>query len=324
MKIAFFGLDKEEQALFEGSLGGEELSFIDGKLDESNAGQAKDAEAICVFVDSTVNRAVIDKLPRLRYIAARSTGVDNIDCEYAKSKGIAVSNVPGYGSHTVAEFAFGLILNLTRKIIPANNFLRQSLHLEYFPELEGADLFGKTLGVVGTGRIGKNMIKIAKGFGMNVVACDSYPDAKFAEENGFAYQSLEEVMAAADILTLHAPYTEENYHLINHGNLSKMKRGALIINTARGELIDADALIWALKEGILGGAGLDVLEDERGFKSGKTNHVILEDKELIRMPQVIITPHMAFYTREAVAEILEITISNIKAFTQGKPENLVK
>lgn len=337
MKIVFFGVEKSEEADFRKSLGDLDIFFVEEKLDESNAKTAKDAQIISVFVNSEINKKVIDAAPNLKFIAARSTGVNNIDCEYAKNKGIQVSNVPAYGSHTVAEFTFGLILNLAKNIIKANNYIRESSDFNYLALMEGFNLEGKTLGVIGTGKIGKNVIKIAKGFGMSVSAYDLYPDAICAKENDFEYKSLNDVLKASDIITLHAPYTKENHHLINKENISMMKRGVYLINTARGELIDTDALIWGLKEKIIAGAGLDVLEGEKELKEeieilsspGKSTRVedykmLLEDRVLIDMPNVIITPHIAFFTREAVAEIKKTTIDNIKGFINNNPVNLVK
>ncbi|OGI68415.1 hypothetical protein A2738_00815 [Candidatus Nomurabacteria bacterium RIFCSPHIGHO2_01_FULL_42_15] len=338
MKISFFGsLEKSEQDLFLNSFSGSEISFVKEKLDETNTDLAKDADIICVFVDSDVSKKVLDALPNLKFIATRATGYNNIDCEYAKTKGIKVANVPAYGSHTVAEFTFGLVLDLSRNIIKANNYIRESSDFNYFSGMEGFDLLGKTLGIIGTGKIGKNVIKIAKAFGMHMIAYDLYPDLAFAKENNFEYKSLNDVVREADIITLHAPYTKESHHLINKENISMMKKGAYIINTARGELIDTDALIWGLKEGIIGGAGLDVLEGERELKDeieilsspASGRHIedyktLLEDRLLIDMPNVIITPHIAFYTREAVAEILKVTVENIRGFVLSNPVNLVK
>lgn len=337
MRIVFFGLEKEEQAIFSKSFDHENISFFEEKLDENNADKAKDADAICVFVDSTVNKKVIDALPALKFIATRSTGLNHIDCEYAKTKGIKISNVPAYGSHTVAEFAFGLILNLSRNIIKANNYIRESSDFNYFSAMEGFDLRGKTLGIIGTGKIGKNVAKIAQGFGMNIVAYDLYPDLVFSKENNFMYKTLKDVVCESDIITLHTPYNKESHHLINKENISLMKKGVYLINTARGELIDTDALIWGLKEGIIAGAGLDVLEGERELKeeieilsspSGLARiedyKTLLEDRVLIDMPNVIITPHIAFYTREAVSEIIKITVENIRGFIANNPVNLVK
>src|ERR1035437_529285 len=220
MKIIFFGLEKDKQAVFSSAFANADVSFYEEKLDENNMALAKDADVISVFVNCTVNKKVIDSIPNLKFIATRSTGFDNIDCEYATVKGIKVANVPAYGSHTVAEFAFGLMLNLSRNIIKANNYVRESLDFNYNAEMEGFDLAGKTLGVIGTGKIGKNVVKIGKAFEMNVVAYDLYPDMTFAQENNFLYKSLAEVVSGSDIITLHAPYTKENHHLINKENIS--------------------------------------------------------------------------------------------------------
>ena len=324
MKITFFGVEKTDQAFFSQSFNGVDISFIEEKLDESNTEKAKDSDVVCVFVNSEVNKKVIDALPNLKFIATRATGYNNIDCEYAKTKGIKVSNVPAYGSHTVAEFAFGLILNLSRNILKANKYIRESSDFNYFPEMEGFDLVDKTLGIIGTGKIGKNVLKIAKGFAMNVIAYDLYPDLVFAKENNFEYKTLEEVVSQSDVITLHAPFTKENLHLINKNNISMMKKGVFLVNTARGELIDTEALVWGLKEGIVAGAGLDVLENEKELQDKKDSAIALLNKELMKMPNVIITPHIAFYTREAVSEIFKTTVSNIKGFIENSPINLVK
>jgi len=335
MKIVFFGLDKIEQSFFSESFKDAELSFVEEKLDESNVEKAKNAEIICIFVNSEINKNVLNALPDLKFIATRSTGFDHIDSDSALIKGIKISNVPAYGSHTVAEFTFGLILNLSRKIINANNYIRESSDFHYFPYMEGFDLQGKTLGIIGTGKIGKNVVKIAKSFEMRTVAYDLYPDLVFAKENDLQYKSLSDVVAEADIITLHAPYNKENHHLINKENISIMKKGVYLLNTARGELIDTEALVWGLKEGIIAGLGADVLEGERPLKTENDlslNGKITEDEkrimrlnhELMKMPNVIITPHIAFYTREAVAEILRITILNIRGFLDGKSINLIK
>ncbi|MEK7128034.1 MAG: NAD(P)-dependent oxidoreductase [Patescibacteria group bacterium] len=337
MKIAFFGLEQSEQSVFINSFGDAEVYFLAGKLDENNTEKAKDADAVCIFIDSDVNKAVLDALPNLKFIATRSTGLNHIDCEYAKIKGVQISNVPAYGSHTVAEFTFGLILNLSRNIIKANDYIRASSDFNYFPKMEGFDLQGKTLGIIGTGKIGKNVLKIGKSFAMNVLAYDLYPDSAFATENNFEYKSLDEVVSKSDIITLHTPYNKENHHLINKENISKMKKGVYLVNTARGELIDTDALIWGLKEEIIAGAGLDVLEGERELKEEiellssssmsmkiEEYKTLLEDRVLIDMPNVIITPHIAFYTREAVAEILKVTVLNIQGFLNNNLINFVK
>jgi D-lactate dehydrogenase len=335
MKIIFFGIEKTKQPVLLDLFKDSEIYFFDEKLDENTAVQAKDAEILCVFVNSVVNKNIIDTMPNLKLIVTRSTGFDHIDCDYAHSKGIKIAYVPAYGSHTVAEFTFGLILNLSRNIITANNYIKQSEDFNYFPTMEGFDLFGKTLGVIGTGKIGKNVIKIAKGFGLNILAYDLYKDEAFAKENNFEYKSIEEVLSNADILTLHIPYTKENHHLIDKEKISQMKKGIYLINTARGELIDTEALVWGLKEGIIAGLGADVLENERHLKdeknflaSGKATEeekrIIALNQELMEMPNVTITPHVAFYTKEAVEEIFKTTVDNIKGFIENNPINLIK
>jgi len=337
MKIIFFEVSKGEESFFSQYFNGADVAFYEEKLSEDNIGKAFNAEIVSVFVSSAIDKKIIDALPNLKFISTRSTGFDHIDCDYAASKGIKVSNVSGYGSHTVAEFAFGLILNLSRKILVANNYIKESSDYKFFSAMEGFNLYGRTLGVVGTGRIGKNVVKIANGFGMKVVAYDLYPDMAFAKENNFTYKKLEEVLTESDIVTIHTPYTKENHHLINKENVFLMKKGIYFINTARGELVDTDALIFGLKEGIIAGAGVDVLEAERELKeeveilasSDKSEKVkdfktLLEDRVLIEMPNVIITPHIAFYSKEAEEEIKKTTVENIKSFVDGKPINLVK
>lgn len=335
MKIVFFDVTKIDQSFFKESFGDAGVSFFEEKLNENSVEKAKDADVVCVFVTSAINKNVIDALPNLKFIATRSTGFDHIDHAYAETKGIKVSNVPAYGSHTVAEFAFTLMLGLSRKIVKANNHITKELDFNYSKDMEGFDLHGKTLGVIGTGKIGKNVVKIAKGFEMEVIAYDLYPDLAFANENNFLYKSLAEAISLADIITLHAPCTNENIHLINKENISLMKKGVYLINTARGELIDTEALIWGLKEGIIAGAGIDVLEnekqlkDEKNFlKSGKATkeekRSILMNHELMKMPNVIVTPHIAFDTQEAIVLILKTTVDNIKGFLNNLPINLIK
>src|SRR3989344_1530839 len=324
MKIAFFGLDKEKQPIFTSALRGIEISFFEEVLDKKSVEKSPDAEIVCVFVDCTVDREVIDKLPNLKFIATRSTGYDHVDVKYAGTKGISVSNVPAYGSHTVAEFTFGLLLNLSRKIASSNSYLRETLKYNYLPWMEGFDLAGKTLGVVGTGKIGKNVIKIAKGLEMNVIACDPHPDALFAAENKFEYKNFQEVISGADIITLHTPYTPENHHMINKESISTMKKGVYLVNTARGALIDTEALVTGLKEGIIAGVGIDVIEGEVETQAGEKGGVTSLNHELMKMPNVIVSPHMAFYTREAVDSIMRTTAENIKGFISGAPTNLVK
>jgi D-lactate dehydrogenase len=316
MKITLFELRGSDQDTFSNVFGDANISFVNEKLSEKNVDLAKDSEIICIFVNSAVNKNLIDAMPNLKFIATRSTGFDHIDCEYAKTKGINISTVPAYGSHTVAEFAFGLLLTLSRKIREATYALKENGDFTILENLQGFDLAGKTLGVLGTGKIGKNVIKIAKGFDMNIIAFDLYPDAVFAQENNFTYKTFEDVVSQSDIITLHAPSTKENFHLINKESIEKMKKGVYLINTARGDLIDTEALVSGLNQGIIAGAGLDVIEGEKGFKKG-------DIIPMLEMGNVVMTPHIAFNTKEAELRIMQTTIENIKGYIGGKPINLV-
>lgn len=322
MKISFFEVRDTERALIEPVLVGHELAFYKEHLDEKSIELAKDSDVVSVFVDSEVRKNIIDLLPNVKMINTRSTGTDHIDINYAKEKGILVSSVPAYGMHTVAEFAFALILALSRKICLAREQTRKS-DFSLLPELGGFDLYGKTIGIIGTGKIGKNSILIAKGFNMKILATDLYPDTNFAEENGFEYVPLSILLSASDIVTVHAPYNETTKHLINTENIKTMKKGSILINTARGEIVESKALLNALKEGTISGAGLDVIEGERKMKRGgdltdeeKQNIEIC--KEIVTMSNVIVTPHIAFFTKEAETEIIRVVVDNISAFVSSQ------
>lgn len=333
MKIAFFQLEDKEKEDIKNSELGAEILFFDEPLNAENVPEDKEIEAVSVFIDSDIGKEVLDKLPKLKFIATRSTGYDHIDVEECKKRGISVSNVPSYGENTVAEHAFALILTLSRKIYDAYNRVRETGSFS-FEGLQGFDLKGKTLGVVGTGRIGKNVVRMAKGFEMDVLAHDAYPDEKFAGEMGFKYVSLEELLGKSDIITLHVPYMKETHHLINENNIGMIKKGAYLINTSRGSVVSTQALLKALEEGTLAGAGLDVLEeegaykDELGFLTGGSQQeeklkTVLSNHVLIDLPNVIITPHNAFNTKEGVQRIFDTTLENIKSFLRSSPKNTV-
>lgn len=309
MKIGFFGMmEGEDQDFIRDNLPEHQLSFFAEFLSDDCVFTDASFEIISVFVNCQVSKKVIDALPNLKLIAARSTGFDNIDIEYAKSKNILVTNVPSYGSNTVAEFTFGLILSLSRHIPEAITRLKKTDKFNT-KHLCGFDLFGKTLGVIGTGKIGANVIRIAKSFGMKVVGHDAFPD----QTSGFEYISLEKLLQTSDIITLHVPYNKDTHHLINKNTISLIKRGAYLINTSRGGVVETAALYEALKSGQLAGAGLDVLEDEQDLSGEET---------LINLPQVIVTPHMAFDTKEAEKAILETTVKNIRGFVNEKFEDI--
>jgi D-lactate dehydrogenase len=264
-------------------------------------------------------------------IAIRATGFENVDLNLTNSKSIVVSNVPSYGSHTVAEFTFGLILSLSRKILAASEKIREDDEFDQ-EGLKGFDLFDKTLGVVGTGKIGANVVKVARGFGMKILAFDVYPNENLAKEFAVTYVPLEKLLAESDVVTLHVPASEQTHHLINSQNIFKIKKGALLINTARGDVVETEALYKAISQGHLGGAGLDVLEGEtKMFEDPSKEEFepnlmksLLQNNLLIRHPKVIVTPHTAFYTIEAEKAIMQTTLENIQGFITGLPKNVVK
>lgn len=300
---------------------GVEVAFADGILakDRVPTGDAANFDIVGVFMDSVIDAGTISALPNLKFIATLSTGFDHIDLGAAAARGIVTSSVPAYGENTVAEFAFALLLGLSRKIREASARVKDEM--KYTTEgLTGFDLAGKTIGVVGTGRIGKHAVRMAKGFGMKIIAYDVFHDDKFASEMGFPYVSLEELLAQSDIVTIHCPYLPSTHHLINQQNIGLVKKGAYLINTARGAIVETAAMMSALKSGQLGGAGLDVLEEEASMKAGDMSI----DRDLVMMPNVIVTPHNAFNTKEAFLRILDTTMDNIVAFVNGAPINLVK
>ncbi len=291
------------------------------------------AEILSVFVSHQCKKTEINRLPNLKLIAARSTGFDYVDVKTARERGIEVVYVPSYGENTVAEFAFALLLSLSRKICEAHEQVTERGSFVQ-GDLRGFDLKDKTIGIVGTGRIGANMIKMAKGFNMNVIAHDPFPKQNISEEFGFRYVSFGELLHESDIVSLHAPLNEHTTHMINQNNIHEMKKGAVLINTARGGLIETRALEQALEEGIISAAGLDVLEEEKDMSDeisllNNPNPKIEELKNvlanhyLMRHPRVVVTPHVAFNTEEAIRRILETTIDNVNSFIQGQTKNRV-
>ncbi|HBI25745.1 MAG: D-isomer specific 2-hydroxyacid dehydrogenase NAD-binding protein [Candidatus Wolfebacteria bacterium GW2011_GWC2_39_22] len=324
MKIAFFQIEDWEIEHIKEQLAGHELFFTKDKLSAEALPADRDFDIVSVFVGSKVDQAVLAALPNLKLVTTRSTGFDHIDLALAQSMNIATGYVPGYGENTVAEFAFGLILALSRKIYESVDRLKETGVYSYVG-LRGFDLQGKTLGVVGTGRIGQHVIRIAKGFSMNVIAYDAFPKPELATELGFTYATFDELLGKSDVITLHVPYLPSTHHLINMENIAKIKKGALLVNTARGAVVDTAALVKALADGILGGAGLDVLEEEGVLADEKTlvlyghpeEHnlkTVLENHVLIDLPNVLVTPHNAFNTQEALQRILDTDICNIQEF----------
>ncbi|MCF7901626.1 hydroxyacid dehydrogenase [Candidatus Woesearchaeota archaeon] len=321
MKIAFFELEEWEKGYLAEKIHNQEVKYYTVPFNEVAYDEVKDIEIAVGFIYTKFTKEVIDSLPNLKMIATMSTGYDHIDTNYCKEKGIAVCTVPAYGDNTVAEHAFGLILNLSKNI--HKGYVRTLQGDFTYDGLMGFDLKGKTLGVLGTGRIGQCSIKIAKGFGMNIVAYDAFPRESLTSELGFEYVSLDDLYKKADIITIHVPLLESTKHMINEEAISKMKKGVRIVNTSRGPIIDQEALIEGLQTGKIGGAGLDVLEGENLVKeeidlvksqsnlSNKQLRNIVQDHILMDMENVIVTPHLAFYTKEALQRILNVTLDNV-------------
>ena len=329
MKIAFFELENHEKEFLRKKINAD---FFSCHLTNSNASKFKDYDILAVFIHKKVTKSILNKLKKVKLIATMSTGYDHIDLEECKKRKISVAYVPLYGENTVAEQAFGLILTLTRKL--NESIARVKSGSFSVNGLTGIDLNNKTLGIIGTGSIGKHMIRMAKGFNMNVIAYDIHPDKKLAKELGFKFDTFDNILKKSDIISLHVPYNKFTHHMINMNNIKKIKKGAILINTARGGLIETRALIKALNEKILSGAGLDVLEEEnfigeeaKLIKSKIIQEdikILLENDILIKKTNVIITPHNAFNTKEAIERILETTANNIKSYVKGKKVNLVQ
>ena len=333
LKINFYEVTPTDKRFLSKALKGKfQLDFYPDPLTNKNADTAKGADILSVFIYSVLDRDNLAKMPNLKCIATRSTGFNHIDLKYASDHGIMVSNVPYYGENTVAEHTFGLILTLSRNIHKA--YVR-TMRNDFSPEgLEGWDIKGKTLGVVGAGGIGSHVIRIAKGFGMNVLAFDVHKNHFLAEVMGFRYAELDELLRKSDIVSLHCPYNKATHHLINMKNINLVKKGALFINTARASIIEPEALHYALDTGIFGGAGLDVFEGEDLVKEENqmlsrnvsVEHLkaVLEKNILLNRENVIITPHIAFDSVEAVERILQTTVDNMVAYSAGTPSNVVK
>ena len=295
----------------------------------------KNTTILSTFISSRIDKKVIDSLPNLKFITTRSTGFDHIDTEYAKSKGIVVSNVPTYGENTVAEHTFALILSIARNLKKGHS--RVSKGDFSIKGLMGFDLKGKTIGVVGTGHIGLRIIKMAVGFSMKVLAFDPQQNNFLAEVLGFKYVDFDTLLSESDIITLHAPYSKKTHHMINEDNIGSIKKGAILINTARGALVDTIALTRALDNKILAGAGLDVLEGEdvileekqllmrrkKDLYNPEKLQLMLRNGFLLQRENVIFTPHTAFYSKEALQRILDTTVLNVKSFVGGNPINRV-
>ncbi len=325
--VAFFETtEKEKKYLkkkFDKSF---ELFFYPEELNETNSNLIAKVNILSPFIYSNLNSKVLEKAKKLKLIATRSTGYNHIDIKKAQSRNISVATVPYYGENTVAEHTFALMLALSRNIHKA--YVRTTRNDFALAGLQGFDLKGKTLGVIGAGSIGVHVIKIAKGFGMKVITHDPKPNHILTELLDFRYVALEELLTNSDIITIHCPYNQHTHHLINMNNIQLIKKGTLFINTARSGIIEPQALYYAIDNNIFAGAGLDVFEGEELLKEENqmlTKNVAVEHLEallrrniLLRRENVIITPHMAFDSVEAVERIMDTTVENIKSFLTGK------
>jgi D-lactate dehydrogenase len=322
MKIGFFEIKDWEANYLKEKLATHDLYFSPNLIDAAHLPTEKDFQVVSVFTDSKIDSKVLAAFPKLKLVATRTTGIDHIDQEALKKREITLKNVPTYGSNTVAEFTFALLLNYSRKISSSLETVKEGGNFST-DGLQGFDLLYKTLGVVGTGNIGRQVIRIANGFGMKVIAYDVQPDNSLERQLNFRFTSFENLLNQSDIITLHVPYLPTTHHLINENNISQIKRGAVLINTARGAIVETKALVKALQEGILAAALLDVLEEETLLKNERRFilekelpdedlKTLLENHVLIDMDNVYITPHNAFNTKEALIRILDTTIENIQ------------
>lgn len=332
-RIVFFETEPWEEKYFRDVFTGDDVVFHPHTLSNHPEDDPSifTAEIISIFIYSQLTKEVIDKFPNLKCIVTRSTGYDHIDTAYCKEKGITVSNVPHYGVHAIAEHAFALILALSRKIIPSVERTRKGdFSLE---GLRGMELYGRTLGVIGTGNIGSVVCAIAQGFGMKVIAFNRHPDDDLVKK-GVVFVDLPILLAQSDVISIHVPLTPETTHIINRSNIDSIKKGALLVNTARGGIVETEAILDGLSKGIFAGVGLDVLEgecelhEERELLSSeflkscdlKTQ---LLDHMLLGKENVIVTPHNAFDSGEALDHIAKTTVENIQGFLQGKPVNVI-
>lgn len=326
MQIGFFEIRPGEQEFFTKIFPTDQLTFTTDPLTAANAAQYAQLEVITTHTVSKIDQTVMAALPNLKLIATRTTGYDHIDTKAAAEKNIPVCNVPSYGENTVAEFAFGLVLSLSRKIPQAWQRVKQTKRFDT-TQLVGFDLKDKTMGVLGTGKIGSHLVRMAKGFEMNVIAFDAFPNEKLAAELGYTYKTLEEVLQTSDVISIHVPYLPSTHHLLNAQNITQIKKGAILVNTARGAVIETAALITALEQGIVSAAALDVVENEEVLTSGaedKDPSLTALNQKLMSMPQVVMTPHLAFDSKEALERIMQTTVENIQALQKGALINLVK
>ncbi|MHA3771459.1 NAD(P)-dependent oxidoreductase [Verrucomicrobiota bacterium sgz303538] len=346
MDLYFIEHETSDCAYFENALKQHTLHFI-----ESLAEVPADAQIVSVFIESKIDSAFLSQHPALRFVATRSTTSDHIDLEACAARGVTVSHVPLYGKYTVAEHTFALLLALSRRLRQAMEANRKRSFS--YEALRGVRLRRKTLGVVGAGTIGLRVLHLARAFGMNCIACDIHRRPELAARVGFEYVEFSQLLACSDVISLHATLTPETYHMLNRETFAQCRPGVMIINTARGSLIESKALLEALDAGIVGGAGLDVLEDERLFHSELSalvssqiiDHLhagfpereprasdperikelisLVHNEELLSRPNVVFTPHIAYNSAEAIEFLNRTTTSNIEGFLNGHPTHVL-
>lgn len=322
IRIAFFDAHSYDRQSFDkwNADFGYDIHYYQERLSLNSVELAKGKEVVCAFVNDDLSAPVIDKLVEngVRLVALRCAGFNNVDLKAAAGR-ITVVRVPAYSPHAVAEYAVTLMLSLNRKVYRSTQRTREGNFR--LSGLLGFDMYGKTVGVIGMGRIAKELVKIMRGFGMNILAYDKYPDTKFADEHGVKMVDLQELYEQSDIISLHCPLTRETLHMIDKDAIDIMKPGVMIINTGRGKLIRTEDLIQGLREHKVGSAGLDVYEEEAKFFYEDHSDRMLNDDHLallLMMPNVIITSHQAFFTREALRNIALTTLGNIRDFADGK------
>lgn len=322
IKIAFFDAKTYDRESFDNEAAGLDLEihYYKDRLSRRTAQLAQGKDAVCIFVNDECDRQVIDLLAEygIRLIALRCSGFNNVDMTAARGR-IPVVRVPAYSPHAVAEYAVTLMLSLNRKVYRSVYRTREGNFK--LKGLMGFDMYGKTAGLIGLGKIARELVKILRGFGMNVVAYDPYPDRLFAEEQRISLVTLDELYAKSDIISLHCPLTDDTKFIINAESIGKMKQGVMIINTGRGKLIRTEDLIEGLRTERIGSAGLDVYEEEQNFFYEDRSDKMIDDDKLallLMMPNVIVTSHQAFFTREAMHNIAVTTLQNITDWAAGR------
>lgn len=321
MKAALFSTKPYDRTYFNryAEQYGHTITYFENRLDVRSAPLAAGHQAVCSFVNDQLNREVLEILAdnQIKQIALRCAGYNQVDMESARTLGFTVLRVPAYSPHAVAEHAVALLLSLNRKIHKAYNRVREGNFA--LDRLEGFDLYKKTVGVIGTGKIGQVFCSIMQGFGCQVLAYDPFPNETLSKQ-GVQYTSQEYLMRESDIISLHCPLTPDNYHLINADTLHQMKDGVMVINTSRGALVDTNAMLKALKKKKVGYLGVDVYEQEADFFFQDLSEEIIDDDTLMRLisfPNVLITSHQGFFTEEALTQIARITLENFSAFESG-------